>query len=258
MLVDTHCHIHELDYPISITDVINRAFNSEVKKMICVGTNLESSKLSLQASSENKPIFSTLGVHPHYALDDFNDFSDFFNNISESDREKVVAIGEIGLDYYYNHSPRNKQIEIFEAQIDFALKNSLPISFHVRDAFDDFWAILDNFQSTDMRGVLHCFTGDIQSVDKAVDRGLYMGVTGIATFTKDKSQQDMFKYIPLDFMLLETDAPYLTPIPLRGKIKINEPAFIKEIAEHISLIRDVSFEEVESITTRNAQSLFNI
>lgn len=258
MLIDTHCHIHELDYPIPITGVVSRALESGVKKMICVGTNLESSKLALKASNESESIFSILGVHPHHASDDFDDFINFFDGISKSDREKVVAIGEIGLDYYYDHSPRDKQIEIFESQIDFALKNSLPISFHVRDAFDDFWAILDNFKSEDIRGVLHCFTGDIQNVDRAINRGLYMGVTGIATFTKDESQQAMFRYLPLDFMLLETDAPYLTPDPLRGKIKINEPAFIKEIAGHISLIRDVSFEEVESITTRNAQSLFNI
>jgi len=258
MLIDTHCHIHELDYPIPIKNAINQAQKVGVEKMICVGTNLNSSKLALKASNENEPVFSILGVHPHHASDGSKDFINFFNNISESDRKKVVAIGEIGLDYHYNYSPRDKQIEIFESQIDFALKNNLPISFHIRDAFDDFWAVLDNFKSEKIKGVLHCFTGNIKTADMAISRDLYMGVTGIATFTKDKSQQDMFKYLPLDLMLLETDAPYLTPDPLRGKIKINEPAYIKEIAEYISLIRDVSFEEVGSITTRNAQSLFNI
>ena len=258
MLVDTHCHIHESDYPIPIKDVINHALEADVEKLICVGTNLQSSKLALEASNKYEPIFSILGVHPHYASGDFNDFVRFFNNINESDRKKVVAIGEIGLDYYYNHSPRDKQIATLEAQIDFALKNKLPISFHVRDAFDDFWAILDNFRSEDIKGVLHCFTGDNKAADKAVSKGLYIGVTGIATFTKDKSQQDMFRHLPLDFMLLETDAPYLTPSPFRGKIKVNEPAFVKVIAEHISLDRGVALDEVGSITTKNAHSLFGI
>lgn len=256
MLIDTHCHIHEADYPIKTDDVLYKAKQAGVEKIICVGTNLESSRRAVELANKYDSIFAVIGVHPHYAEDGIDDFEEYLSQLEIND--KIIAIGEIGLDYYYNNSPREKQIKIFKAQIDLAIKYKLPISFHVRDAFDDFWAVLDDFKSQKIRGVLHCFTDTDENAQKAIDRGFYIGVTGISTFTKDEAQKVMFNNLPMDKVLLETDAPYLTPDPLRGKIKVNEPAYIREIAEHISSVRNLDFREVESQTTKNTRSLFGI
>lgn len=166
----------------------------------------------------------------------------------------IIGIGEIGLDYYYDHSPRQAQIAALEAQIQLALDYNLPISFHVRDAFDDFWPIFDNFHG--IRGVMHSFT-DIQSnLDKGFERGLYVGVNGISTFTKDQAQQELYAHIPLQKLLLETDAPFLTPAPFRGKV--NSSAYVERVAEHMAHIRGVSLDEVADATTANAKELFGI
>ena len=169
-----------------------------------------------------------------------------------SELRKLVAIGEIGLDYFYTHSPRDVQILALEAQIDLALRHNLPIIFHVREAFDDFWPIFDNFHG--IRGELHSFTDSAQSLEEGLKRGLYIGVNGISTFTKDSAQQEMFTSVPLDKMLLETDAPFLTPVPFRGKV--NEPAFVEVIAEHHARIRGLSVAEIAEATTANAHALF--
>lgn len=165
---------------------------------------------------------------------------------------KIVAIGEIGLDYFYMHSPRDIQIRALEAQIELALAHKLPIIFHVREAFDDFWPIFDNFQG--IRGELHSFTDTAKNVEEGLKRGLYIGVNGISTFTKDTLQQQLFATIPLERLLLETDAPFLTPMPFRGRV--NEPAFVTEVAAQHARMRAISFEDVATATTANAHALF--
>ncbi|MEI6850844.1 MAG: TatD family hydrolase [Candidatus Saccharibacteria bacterium] len=257
MLIDTHCHIHESDYPLSATDVIKRAHEANVVKIICVGTCEKSSNEAIDFASKNEGVFASIGVHPHYA-DNAN--LNFITKSIQQNHKKLVAIGEIGLDYYYNNSPREDQIDILKKQIKIALEADLPIIFHVRDAYDDFWPILDEFISSgqQIRGVLHCFTGTLQDAKEAIKRGLYFGLNGISTFTKDDQQKVMFNSIPFDKILLETDAPLLTPYPLRGKVKVNEPAFIKEIAEYNGMARVVSFDEIASLTTKNACTLFKL
>jgi TatD DNase family protein len=178
--------------------------------------------------------------------------SDIPRQEGEQANRKLVAIGEIGLDYFYTHSPRDVQIQALEAQIALALQYKLPIIFHVRDAFDDFWPIFDNFHG--IRGVLHSFTDTAANIEQGLSRGLLIGVNGISTFTKDKAQQQMFANIPLGSLLLETDAPFLTPAPFRGKV--NEPAFVAKIAAYNAYIRGISTEEVAAITTANADALF--
>lgn len=253
MLIDTHCHIHEEDYPIDISDAINRARQVGVMQMICVGTNEASSKRALDASICHDGLFASAGIHPHHATEGIDGLTEL---IDSTKSEKLVAIGEIGLDYYYNNSPRDIQIKTLEQQIDLALKKDLPIIFHVRDAYDDFWPILDNFKN--IRGVLHCFTDNIKNANEGLKRGLFFGINGISTFTKDQYQKQMFEYIPIGKILLETDAPFLTPSPLRGKIKVNEPAFIKEIGEFNSSLHKVSFNDFAAITTTNARTLFKL
>lgn len=178
-------------------------------------------------------------------------------------KRSIVGIGEIGLDYYYNNSPRDAQIAALEQQLQWAMDYNLPVSFHVREAsspkerisvWHDFWPVFDNFPG--IRGVLHSFTDTQANLDEGFSRGLYVGVNGISTFTKDATQQQLYKGIPLEKMLLETDAPFLTPAPLRGKM--NEPSYVGRVAEHAAALRGVPVAVVSRITTDNARRLFAI
>lgn len=246
MFIDTHCHIHEVNYPLDIGDTISRAHHAGVQQMICVGTSIQSSKEALEFALQHENMYASIGVHPHDTKDGWEEIA----SLAPSD--KLIAVGEIGLDYFYTHSPREVQIEALEAQIDLALRYNLPIIFHVRDAFDDFWPIFDNFKS--IRGELHSFTDTQENMEQALKRGLFIGVNGISTFTKSPLQQQLFASVPLEKMLLETDAPFLTPVPFRGKV--NEPAFVRSIAEYHADIRQIPLEEIAAKTTTNARALF--
>ena len=203
----------------------------------------------MEFAAVHNGVYASIGVHPHEAKDGWDEVIDLAKTAAG---RKLVAIGEIGLDYFYTHSPRDVQIAAFEAQIDLAMKHNLPIIFHVRDAFEDFWPIFDNFPG--IRGVLHSFTDTQATMEQALKRGLYIGVNGISTFTKDPAQRDMFAAIPLERMLLETDAPFLTPAPLRGTI--NEPMYVEYVAGYHAIARGLSVSEIAAATTANANTLF--
>lgn len=246
MLVDTHCHIHESSYPLDIEEVFKNAQNAGVTKMICVGTDQKSSEEAVDFVRNRDGLIASIGVHPHETKNGWEKLENMHSS-------KIAAVGEIGLDYFYNHSSREVQITALEAQIDLALRRNLPIIFHVREAFDDFWPIFDNFKG--VRGVLHSFTDSSANRDEGLKRGLYIGVNGISTFTKDETQKTMFMTIPLERMLLETDAPFLTPVPFRGKV--NEPAFAYQIAAFHASLKNVPIDRIATETTANAQTLFN-
>ncbi len=249
MLIDTHCHIHE-SYELPIDEVLTTADEADVKQYICVGTSETSSRQAIEFSDKHPDSFASIGVHPHDTKDGYSKISE----LAASGSEKLVAVGEIGLDYFYTNSPREVQIEALKTQIEVALAHNLPIIFHVREAFDDFWPIFDSYEG--IRGVLHSFTDSKQNMEKAVSKGLFIGVNGISTFTKDETQKTMFDSIPLDRLLFETDAPFLTPTPYRGKI--NQPAYVKVIAQHHADRRGVSFKEISDATSQNARALFNL
>jgi TatD DNase family protein len=249
MLIDTHCHIHE-SYELPIDETLMKAAHAGVEQVICVGTSEESSRLAVQFAAEYPQAFASIGVHPHDTKDGYGAIAE----IADQTPEKLLAVGEIGLDYFYTHSPRETQIEALKSQIETALQHDLPVIFHVREAFDDFWPIIESYPG--IRGVLHSFTDTKEHLDKAIEKGLYIGVNGISTFTKDETQQAMFDAIPLDRLLFETDAPFLTPVPYRGKV--NEPAYVKVIAEHHAQRRGISLEEISEATSRNARTLFRI
>lgn len=246
-LIDTHCHIHSADYKLDSDEVYQRALNSGVSKMICVGTDVNDSRLAIDFASNHSAAFASIGVHPHEAKHGTEGLKELVA------QKKVVAVGEIGLDYFYEHSDRKTQMEVFESQLQIANDANLPVIFHVREAFDDFWTIIDKFPN--IRGVLHSFTDTQANADKALKKGLYIGINGIVTFTKDQNQQDMYKSLPLEKILLETDAPYLTPVPHRGKL--NEPVFVREVARYLSTVRSTSVDELALLTTHNATNLFN-
>lgn len=246
-LVDTHCHIHESDYPLPIIDVLQRASDEGVTKMVCVGTSVQSSVDALKFVREHPECYAAIGIHPHETKDGYGEIAQLAIGA-----EKLVAIGEIGLDYFYTHSPRAVQIQALESQIQTALDHDLPIIFHVREAFDDFWPIFDNFHG--VRGVLHSFT-DIQvNLEQGLKRDLYIGVNGISTFTKDSAQKQLFSSIPLEKLMFETDAPFLTPVPKRGTV--NEPAFVSYIAGFHASDRGITPTEIAQATTANASALF--
>lgn len=274
--VDTHCHIQEADYGLPTDEVLRRARARSVDRIIVVGTSLDSLRRAAEFAAVHDGIFAAIGVHPHDAAGiQLDDTIAELAGLLQSDSKissvpakksdavtartelarKVVGIGEIGLDYFYNHSPRAAQIEALNQQIELAEKHNLPISFHVRAAFDDFWPIFDNFGGR-LRSVLHSFTDNIDNLEKALARGLSIGVNGIATFNKDSGLTQVYRALPLDNLLLETDAPFLTPVPYRGKI--NEPAYVADIAEFLAKHFDHSLKEIADSSTLNAVKLFNL
>jgi TatD DNase family protein len=247
---DTHCHIHESSYEDN-EQAYSRAIESGIARMVMVGTNEQSSHEAVVFAREHDAAWATLGLHPHDATSGLAAVEDL-RRILKHSTDKIVAIGEIGLDYFYDNSPRELQLDMLHAQIELAQEYNLPVVFHVREAFSDFWPIFDQYKG--LRGVLHSFTDDLSNMEQALARGLYIGINGIATFAKDR--QDVYRAIPVTSTLLETDAPYLTPVPYRGKV--NEPAFITYVAQHIANLQSISLQELSRVTERNATHLFSI
>ncbi len=246
-LIDTHCHIHEATYPLPIDEVVARADEAGVAQYICVGTSEASSRAAVEFAAQHVEAFAAVGVHPHDTQDGYGRIAELLGTPA-----KVVAIGVVGLDYFYSHSPREVQIAALEHQIDLATRHQLPIIFHVREAFDDFWPIFRNFKG--IRGELHSFTDSRENLEKALGYGLLIGVNGISTFTKDTMQQAVFDAVPLDSLLLETDAPFLTPNPYRGRV--NEPAYVRLVAKYHAARRGISLDDIAAATTANARALF--
>lgn len=266
-LIDTHCHIHELERPVTSTHdkwftdraerdvslVLNNAAGSGVKRVIAIGTTLADSELAVELATAYDNVWASIGIHPHEAKDHLTSET-WARFASLAPMPKVVAVGECGLDYYYNHSPKADQEKILRMQIELALEYDLPLSFHVRDAFDDFWPIFDSY--SEIRGVLHSFTDNLANLEKGLERGLYVGVNGIATFTRDEEQRAIYRAIPTDRLLLETDAPYLTPAPHRGKVC--EPKHVRVTAEYLCELRGENLADLAKSTTANAERLFGI
>jgi TatD DNase family protein len=268
-LVDTHCHIQSIGQgngdrttvekwnkapDITADGVVESAAEHGVGRLLCVGCDLTDSKLAIAFAAKHDNCWATIGIHPHEAKD-FAGQTEKLNQFSELvNQPKVVAVGECGLDLFYEHSPKAAQIELLKFQIELALKHNLPLIFHVRDAFSEFWPIFESYN--DLKGVLHSFTDNLANLTKALEKGLFIGVNGIATFAKDPKQLEVYRQIPLNRLLLETDAPFLTPSPYRGTI--NEPKRVGRIADFLSDLRGENRVELAKTTTANAQQLFGI
>lgn len=246
---DTHCHIHEESY-VDSERALEDAHKQGIKRLICVGTDEKTSAEAVAFAASHDNVWASVGLHPHDAKSGIEAVQELEHLIKTAPKGKIVAVGECGLDYFYDNSPREKQIEMLHAQLKLAKKYDLPVIFHVRDAFDDFWPIFEQYEG--LRGVLHSFTDNSLNLEKAVIHRLYVGVNGISTFARDK--QEIYRGIPLDNLLLETDAPFLTPVPHRGTL--NEPAFITHIAHHIANLQSINLEELSRATERNATKLF--
>lgn len=252
--VDTHCHVHFADYELDPEVVIADALEAGVTRMICVGCTLADSKRGVDLAAKHRSIWASIGVHPHEAKFYVENEKALQELRDLARKPRVVAVGEIGLDYYYNNSPKEDQARLLRYQLELAQEHNLPVIFHVREAFDDFFAILSDFKG--VTGVIHSFTADKAILDKCIERGLYIGLNGIMTFTKDQSQLDAAKAVPLDRLLLETDAPFLTPVPFRGTIC--QPKHVVSTAEFLSDLRQERLEELAVATTQNALTLFRL
>lgn len=250
IFTDTHCHIHDREFfPDGGEKPYDQARAAGVRRMLCVGTDTRSSEAAVQFCADKEGAFAVVGIHPHDAEKELPN-SDRFLKWCHEQAGNIVGVGEIGLDYHYNHSPREKQIELLEKQIDLALSLELPISFHVRDAFEDFWPIFDNFKG--VRGVLHSFTDSVENMEMGLERGLFIGINGITTFARERDA--VTRAVPLDAIVLETDAPFLTPTPLRGRI--NEPGNIVLIASYVAGFRDTTVEALSQRTEHNVNRIF--
>lgn len=266
-LFDSHCHIHEILERLTpvhdkwvaggvtdIEDVLATANAAGVTRAIVVGTTARDSELAVRVARDRSGLWASIGIHPHEAEDHVGNqalLQQFADLAADS---SVKAVGECGLDYFYEHSPKAEQKEILRFQLELAQKHDLPLIFHVRDAFDDFWPIFDEFSG--LRGVIHSFSASTTELDQILSRGLYVGLNGIMTFTKRTDQLEAAKATPLGSLLLETDAPFLTPAPERGKICRLE--HVKVTAEFLAKLRGESLDEIAAATTENARTLFNV
>ena len=253
MLVDSHCHLDFPDYAGSVGDVVARARAAGVGTCLSIGTQL-SRFPGVRAMAEAFPdVWCSVGVHPHEAEKEL--LEDAAPLLVETGHPKVIGIGETGLDYYYEHSPRTPQQRNFRAHIDAARRAHLPLIVHTRDADDDTIAVLeDEMGKGSFTGLIHCFTGTQRLADAALALGFYISVSGIATFKNSQSLRDVIKTVPLERLLVETDAPYLAPVPHRGKT--NEPAFVAFTAKMLAEIKGVSEAELAAVTTENFFRLF--
>ena len=260
-MIDTHSHTDFKEFNSDREEVIKRFFDNGGEKIINVGCDLKSSVRSCELAKNNKNIFASAGIHPHDA--DTVDKNSLKKIEELIQHYKVIAVGEIGLDYFRNLSPQKKQIEAFKLQLELAENHKMPLIIHCRDAYNDLLDILKNYKTSDWHGVIHCFTASRQIAEKFLELGFHIGFTGIITYYKDKSKlgnepeiYSVIRNTPLDKILIETDCPYLAPVPERGKR--NEPLFVRYVAEKIAHIRNISFEEIEKATSENATKLFKI
>lgn len=252
-LVDTHCHLQFPKLADDLDQVITGARAAGVSRMICVGTSLEDSRQAIDFAAKFDNVWAAVGAHPHDGKEfDYRAGSQVLAELAA--RPKVVAVGEIGLDFYKDYSPRDEQEELFRLQIEAGLPSGLLFIFHVRDAWKDFWRIMEDYG--DVKAVVHSFTAGQKQLDKVLDKGWYVGLNGIMTFTKDEAQLQAAKNLPLERLLLETDAPFLTPEPFRDDVC--EPKHVLNTAEFLATLRDEKLDELARVTTDNAVRLFNL
>lgn len=253
MLVDSHCHLDFPDFADDMDDVVSRAAEVGVSHMLSICTYVSKFEQVLAVARAYDNIYCTVGIHPHNAGSEPQVTPEHLIHMASDD--KVIGFGETGLDFYYDKSPRDLQKSQFRAHIEASRQTGLPLIVHTRDADDEMAEILvEEAGKGSFSGLLHCFSSSRKLADVALDLGLYLSISGIVTFKTAQDLRDIVKDAPLDRLLVETDAPYLAPVPMRGKR--NEPAFTRHTAEKIAEIKGLTLEDVASATTDNFFSLF--
>ena len=250
MLIDTHAHLVSLEDP---DEAVQRATDNGIIKIISMATGLDSCYTTLEIAKKYEQVYAAVGIHPHSAS---SYTAEVINEIeSLTSEDKVVAVGETGLDYHYMNSPKEIQIESFSAHVDMATRLKLPFVVHVRDADDDMIGILSTANLNENPGVIHCFSGNWETAQKYLDLGFFISFSGIVTFNRAEELREAAKNVPFNRILIETDSPYLAPVPHRGKP--NEPANVKYVAEVVAKVRDVDILTLENQLLENTKTLFS-
>ena len=254
MLIDSHAHLDLEDFDGDRLQVIERAISGGITHIISVGIDVKSSQAAIKLAKNHKAIHPTVGLHPHSAADCTQQTLERLATMASDNQ--VVAWGEIGLDYFRNYSPREKQMEIFEKQLTLAKDLHLPAIIHDREAHNDIMNTIRKVGGGERRGVIHCYSGDIPLAMEFIAMGYFISIPGTVTYKKATTVKGVAKSIPLDRLIIETDAPFLAPVPKRGKR--NEPLFVKYVAEEIARLRNSSLEIIAEATVKNTKELFNI
>ncbi len=254
MIIDTHCHLDFPDFKNELNDIVHRAKNSGVSGMVTISTNLSRVPLLFDITSKYNNVWCTVGVHPHEAESHLNTEINDLVDLAQSNK-KVIGIGETGLDYYYENSPLKAQQKLFRAHISASSLTGLPLIIHTRNAEEDTIKILkEEWEKSPFTGLIHCFTASEEFANEALDLGLYISISGIITFKNSEKLRETVKKIPLERILLETDSPYLAPVPNRGKR--NEPSFVVNTANELSKLYDINIDALSKKTTQNFFNLF--
>lgn len=252
-MIDSHCHLADAQFSEGLNAVLKRAKEAGIQTMVTIADSLKEAEACMELAQKHRELFCTVGVHPHNAKEWKRGDGEILTEMVNGS-QKVRAIGEIGLDYHYDHSPRGVQRAVFLEQLTLSRELGLPAVIHCRDAMPDIKTIVMEVEP--LQCVLHCCTEKWEDVEWMVERGHFLSFTGIATYPKSSDIRETIKQCPLDRMMIETDSPYLAPVPHRGKR--NEPAYVVEVAKIIAEIKGISLEEVEAATTANAVAFFGL
>ena len=253
-MIDSHCHLDHEPLFNQISEVLARSKNAGIKKLLTICTTNESFKKVLELIKLDSMIYGTFGIHPHEANKDIVNTQIIINNIKKD--KKLIGVGESGLDFYYNHSDKDKQVLSFKSHIEASIELKMPIIVHSRNAENETFDILNSYKKNNPKILMHCFTGSKKFAEKLFDLNAFFSASGIITFKNSLDLQETFKFIPLDKLLIETDSPYLAPTPNRGKK--NEPSFIDYTATKLAEIKDSESKDIEKITNNNFNKLFNL
>mgnify|MGYP006118663783 CR=1 FL=1 len=253
-MIDSHCHLDHEPLFQNINEIIKRSKDIGIQKLLTISTTLASFDRIKDLVNIDPIIFGTFGIHPHETEANHVNKEELVNTINKF--KKIIGVGETGLDFFYNHSNKDRQIDSFKEHIEASIELKIPIIVHSREAEDETLNILSSYNYKDLKILMHCFTGSSEFSKKLLSLGAFFSASGIITFKNSINLQNTFKTIPLDKLLIETDSPYLAPIPMRGKK--NEPSFIKHTLEKLSFIKEKSPEEMSILTSNNFNLLFDL
>ena len=251
-MIDSHCHLDHEPLHENLSAVINRSKEIGITKLLTICTTLESFEKIKAIVEKDKMIYGTYGIHPHETESNKVDKQTIVKSVNEN--QKIIGIGETGLDFFYNYSDRERQISSFKAHIEASIELNMPIIIHSRDAEKETFEILSSYKNNKLKILMHCFTGSLEFSKKLQTLDAFFSASGIITFKNSTDLQNTFKSIPLEKLLIETDSPFLAPIPMRGKK--NEPSYIRFTLAKLAQLKNLSIEDVDSITTNNFDKLF--
>ena len=253
-MIDSHCHLDHEPLLKNLTKILNRSRETGITKLLTICTTLESFERIKTIIKKDQMIYGTYGIHPHETEKNIVNKQTIIDAVNMN--YKIIGIGETGLDFFYEHSNKNSQITSFKAHIEASLELTRPLIIHSRNAEKETFNILNDYKNSNLKILMHCFTGSLEFSKKLLTLGAFFSASGIITFKNSKELQETFKSIPLEKLLIETDSPFLAPIPMRGKK--NEPSFIKYTLEKLSVIKETTDDHMSSITTNNFNKLFNV